>query len=184
MSEASGLGQASELVMGARRRAVGIQVELDALASNETAALAQLEANRDAALLAIEVNVLADVDSTAITAQFVSGVDGVHAAAASKRAGLETELVAADAALSVAIDAAVDLSKVRQTRVHRIRLYLQLSPRHNDDFAGHFNARRCNFFGRCSGCDCTLRSCPSGGGGYPCTTCHKQLPGSRAGASV
>lgn len=94
----------------ARRKVLAVQGRLDVLAANLEAALLQLEANRGTAL---QANVASSVDPGAMQAIFASGIDAVHAASALKRAGLETELVAADAALSEAIDTTAALEEVR-----------------------------------------------------------------------
>lgn len=103
----------SPIIECARLRVLAAQAGLDALATNEEAALVQLETNRDAALSVLHAGVLADVEPAEVLAIHAAGVDAVHAAAASKRSALETELVAADAALSEVIDAVASLSEVR-----------------------------------------------------------------------
>lgn len=105
------------LVDCARRRVLAIQVELDTLATNAEVAFLQLEANRDAALAALESGAVAGVDAHAVLAAFSSGVDAAQASSTSKRVGLEAELVAADAALGVAMDAAAALSEVWVSRI-------------------------------------------------------------------
>lgn len=105
--------QASPFVERSRSRVIAVQVALDTLLANEVAALVQLEANRDAVLVALSVGAVAGVEALAVEAAFVSGVDAVYAAATGKRVGLETELVAADAALDEAIDATAAILEVR-----------------------------------------------------------------------
>lgn len=75
---------------------------------------AAMVANLGAAMVALQTGVAAGVDATEVEAVFTTGVHEVNSDAAVKRAGLETELVAADAALSEAIDATVALAEVRQ----------------------------------------------------------------------
>lgn len=87
----------------ARRRVVATQTGLDTLATNEAVALLQLEYNREATLAA---------RVTEVQAGFALCVDIVRADAAAKRAALETELVAIDAALCEMIDAAASHAKV------------------------------------------------------------------------
>lgn len=101
----------SPLVERARSCVVSVQAGLDELASNTEASLVQLEANRDAALAALDM--IGEVDPAAIQAVFSSGVDAVQAASAAKRTALETELVAADAALGEAVAATASLAEVR-----------------------------------------------------------------------
>lgn len=109
--------QESPLVESSRRRVIAVQVGLEMLVANEVAALVQLEVNRDAALAALVAGAVAGVEASveagAIGSVFASGVDAVHAAATGKRIGLETELVAADAALGGAIDATAAIMEVR-----------------------------------------------------------------------
>ena len=104
------------LVDCARHRVLAIQTELDSLATHTEAAFLQLEANRDAALAALESDAVAGVDAQAVLAAFSYGVDTAQASSASKRVGLEAELVAADAALGVAMDATAALSEVWESR--------------------------------------------------------------------
>lgn len=92
--------QTAPLVLNARRKAAAVQSERDVLEVNKEAALSQLEANRDAVIAAVQ-------------ARYVVGVDAVHAAAATKQAGLDAELQAADTAVSSAISATAALEEVR-----------------------------------------------------------------------
>lgn len=104
---------ASIVIDSARRKICAIQAVLDALPASIEMALMQLDANRDSALTALQT--LAGFDPAEVQAVISSGVDAVHAAAASKRSGLESELVAADEALSEAIDARAALAEVGYT---------------------------------------------------------------------
>ena len=113
----SAIAHTSVFIECARQRGLVIQAGLDILSSNVETALAQLATNRDAALAAIQSDVAASVNEVDITAIFTAGVDEVHAAAAIKRAGLETELVAADAALGEAIEVAAALAQVRHCKL-------------------------------------------------------------------
>lgn len=101
------------LVECARRKVLAIQAHLDTLALNEELSIEQLGANRDSALAALQGAVVAGVDAEAVLAVFRSGIDAVLAAATAKRTGLETELVAADAALVEALDATTALAEVQ-----------------------------------------------------------------------
>lgn len=110
--------EGSPLVESCRRKVLAIQAGLDALTANAEAALIQLGANRDAGLeLLSQTGDIADGDAASVAAVYAAGVEAVHAAAATKRAGLETELVDADAALSEAIEATTALSEVREVEV-------------------------------------------------------------------
>lgn len=107
------------LVDCARRRALVIQTELDALATNTEVAFNQLEENRDAALAALECGTMAVVGAQAVLAAFSTGVDAVQASSTLKRVALEAELVAADAALGIAMDTTTTLAEVRERRRSR-----------------------------------------------------------------
>jgi hypothetical protein len=87
------------LVESARRRALAAQAELDALAAHKEAALAQIDANRDAVVAAAQECHRANTEA-------------VEAAAADKQTRLEAEIMAADAALSAAITATAALAEV------------------------------------------------------------------------
>lgn len=95
----------------ARRCALAIQGGLDTLAANGEAALVRLEDNSVVALAALQEG--ATPNAGDVHAAIASGVDAVHMAAASKRAGLETELVAVDVALVQASEAVGVLAEVR-----------------------------------------------------------------------
>lgn len=95
--------QESFLVGCARRKALAVRAELDALAANVDACEEQLEGNGEAAIAAIR-----DLVKT--------GMDSLHAAASTKRAGLQTELAAADAALEAAARTTSALAEVGVVR--------------------------------------------------------------------
>lgn len=111
-TKSRGAAQLPPLVEFARHGATTLQARLDALAVNVEAALAQLETNA-ALAAAVKSGALGGVYLAEVQAAYSTGVDTVHAAAAVKRAGLEAELVAADAALGEAIDATAALAEVR-----------------------------------------------------------------------
>lgn len=69
-----------------------------------------MEANRDAALEILPTVV--GVDAAAISSVCTRGIEAVLAAAATKRAGLEAELVTADGALGEAIDVKFALAEL------------------------------------------------------------------------
>lgn len=106
--------QACPLVECARRRALAPQVGLDELTANVEASLEQLDATREGLLAALQVGIVTCIDAAEVHAAFASGVEALHTAAATKRTGLEVELVAADAALVEAIDAGAALAEVRK----------------------------------------------------------------------
>lgn len=88
------------LIETAHRRALAARAELETLVEHEEAAVAQLEANRDAVMAAL---------------QACAGVciDAVHRVAAAKQCALEAELKAADAALENAVFTTEALTEVR-----------------------------------------------------------------------
>lgn len=108
--------QVSPLIESARRKTLSVQAELDALSSYVESALLQLDYNRDAALAVPRSGVIAsdgDGDgAAAVRAIFASGIDSLHATAATKRAKLESELVDADAVLGEVIEVATALTEV------------------------------------------------------------------------
>lgn len=105
MREAFAAAKESPIVECARRKALAIQAGLDELAANVEGAMAQLDDNRITALAVLQKGATARVEPAEVLAIIATGVETVLAAAATKRAGLEKELVVADAALSEAIDA-------------------------------------------------------------------------------
>lgn len=114
---AEAAAQAVALVDSVRRRALAMQAGLDELAANEATALARLDSNRDAALVALHGDMLPGVDPAEVMAAYASGVDTVRAAVATKRVGLETEALAADEVLVEALDTSAALTEVYCGRV-------------------------------------------------------------------
>lgn len=96
-----------------RLRVQSIQSALDSLSASEASALAQLDINRDAIIAYLGGRCPTGDELAKVVYAFESGVDSVCSAAASKRAGLESELVAADAALCGALDVTAALVEVR-----------------------------------------------------------------------
>lgn len=94
------------IVLCARHKAVAIEAELAALAGNEEAVLAQLEANRHAAIASGRFE-------QELSTVFDAGAAELRAAAATKRVALQTEAVAVDAALEDALAAVAALTEVR-----------------------------------------------------------------------
>lgn len=105
--------QALALAERAQCYARAVQHLLGTLGAYEAASLAQLEANRDAVLAAVDAGDVTSVSATDVLAVFTSGVEALNAAAGAKRVGLETELVAADAALEEGTNATGALEEVR-----------------------------------------------------------------------
>lgn len=131
-------------IENARRRALAVQVGLDLLEDNHSAALEQLENNRNTALDALRAGIVTDVVAADIQAVFESGVDTLGVDAHVKQTGLETELVAADAAHAEAIEISTTLAEVRATMPTSL-LYFPCKPRPPplSSFAGRSSARRC-----------------------------------------
>lgn len=96
----------SPIVACARHKALAIDAALCALATNEEAALSQIETTRN---VAIAVGHPEKMFASAYEAR----VAEVRAAAATKRVALQTDAVAADAALEGALAAVAALSEVR-----------------------------------------------------------------------
>lgn len=170
---------ASSLVEGARRRALALQAGLDALALNLETARGQLDANRDAALAYLEAGAVTGADAVEIRAAFASGVDAVLAAAAVKRSGLESELVAADAALGTAIEAASALAEVGcNCATWPTPRAVSPGTPPTASLAGHFGTRRRLTLGARPCPLPGIRGCPGDCGCYPRAAGHELLSGS------
>lgn len=101
------------IVACARHKALAVDAELEALEASEGAVLAQTETIRDAAIAA-------GCLPEEVAAQFEACVANIMTTVATKRVALQTEAVAADAALESALAAVAALTEVRIPLRHLI----------------------------------------------------------------
>lgn len=152
------------LIACARHKAAAISAELEALSANEAAVLEDLRSHRHL-----------------LGAAFETRLAEVHNAAATKRVALQTEAVAADAALERACSTIDVVARVCAV-LYMTSLFVPKNKRPSlirNLLAGRRDAGR-RWAGRADTCASGAPRCrPRGRGRRPCVSCDQRLPGPR-----